>query len=415
MVDTIKGICIEFEENKRILSLLRIYRKGVNLFLAELRESGKTSLQGVNSFRQAIREKTNLSGANSIKCAQDALGVYRGYVRKKNKGKEVSFPVVKNMSMRAHLGYNAKLEGSRLRITVAPRKYVYLDLKLSTYHEQFFKAAETGCISLGEIVVTPTNCVFTIKKTYTPFSPEGIMAIDINERNMVSLAFYGEETVIHVWNLEKIYELNCKYFEMARKLQRRYPHDKGLHRRVLSRWYKNRKNRKDAYLHKILNEVIRYAEEQKLMIIQEDLKWLKKGVNKKVVKKNKVTGVRQRHRKLPKKILGRLNRAVFNQIQYMIDYKARWKNIPHIYVSSQNNSNRCPICGGKNKSAEWHSFKCSCGIETNRHLLACVNMMEKKRKKNEDESPRYRLDRESMDVLKKTLSVTVPVLIQRKQ
>ncbi len=409
MTDAIKGVRIEFGENKALLPLLRDYRKGLNLFLAGLRTTGKTSLQGVNSFRQSVRKATGLSGANSVQCSRDALGIYRGYVRKMNKGKKITFPVVKHMSMRVRLGYNAKLEGSRLRITVAPRKYVYLDLKLGAYHEQFFKAAEEGSISLGEIVVTPTHCVFTIKKEYTPYTPEGIMAIDINERNMVSLAFHGEETVIHAWNLEKVYELNCKYFEMARGLQKRYPHDKGLHRRILSRWYKNKKNRKDAYLHKILNEVIRYAEENKLMIIQEDLKGLKKGVNKKVVKKNRITGRMQPHRKLPRKILGRLNRAVFNQIQGMIDYKARWKNIPHIYVSPQNNSSRCPICGGKNKSAEWHSFKCSCGIETNRHLLACVNMMEKKRKKNEDESPRYRLDRESMDVLKQTLSVTIPV------
>ncbi len=409
MAHVIKGIRIEFEGNERLLSLLRDYRKGVNLFLTSLKGTGKTSLKAVNSFRSSVRNKTGLSGANSVKCAQDALGIYRGYIRKKNKGKEISFPILRNMSMRVRLGYNAKLKGSRLRITVAPRKYIYLNLKFGDYHERFFKDEKKGLISLGEIVVTPSHCVFTIKKTYTPYTPEGILAIDINERNMVSLAFHGNKTVVHAWNLNKIYELNCKYFEMARGLQRRYPHDRGLHRRILSHWYKNRKNRKDAYLHKIINEVISYAEKNKLMIIQEDLKWLKKGVNRKVVKKNNYNGKMQPHRKLPRKILGRLNRAAFNQIQNMIDYKAKWKNVPHVYVSSRNNSRSCPICGGKNKSAEWHNFKCSCGIETNRHLLACVNMMEKKRKKNEDESPSYRLDREAMGVLRKTLSVTIPV------
>jgi len=135
-----------------------------------------------------------------------------------------------------------------------------------------------------------------------------------------------------------------------------------------------------------------------------------KGVNKKVIKKNKYTGKMQPHRKLPRKILGRLNRAVFNQIQFMIDYKAKWKNIPHQYVSARNNSKTCPICGGKNSSAEWHRFTCECGVEANRDVIACMNIVEKKRT-SEDEGLRYGPDREVMKALNAVLSMNFPVYL----
>ena len=148
------------------------------------------------------------------------------------------------------------------------------------------------------------------------------------------------------------------------------------------------------------------------MILQEDLKGLKKGINKKVMKENKYNHLVQPHRKLPRKILGRLNRAAFNQIQNMINYKAEWKNVPYQYVSARNNSKTCPICGGKNKSAEWHRFICSCGVEANRDLVACMNIIEKKRT-NEDEGLRYGPDREVMNVINAVLNTNFPVYLHK--
>ena len=110
----------------------------------------------------------------------------------------------------------------------------------------------------------------------------------------------------------------------------------------------------------------------------------------------------QMHRKLPRKILGGLNRAVFAQTQFMIKYKAQWKNIPYEKVSPQNNSKTCPICGEKNKSAEWHKFECECGVVANRHLVGCMNIA----KKHENESLCYRLDRKAMNTI---LSANFPV------
>ncbi|MDP3727941.1 MAG: zinc ribbon domain-containing protein [bacterium] len=397
---TIKGVKIPIQSSNELDTLLRSYRKGKNLFVEKLLISKKTSLSGVNSFRQEVRKQTGLSGGNSVLCSRDALGIYRSYRKKK---KNTSAPDVKQLSMSVSLGYNGKLEKNRLRITVSPRKYVYVSLEMSEYHQQFLSLVNQGLLCLGEILVTPTHCIFTIKKEYTPYTPKGILTLDINEQSIVGLALLEDRVEIMAWSLERVYDLNCKYFEMARNLQRRYPSDTGLHKRVLSHWYKNRKHRVEATLHESLNAIISYAKEKELIIVHEELKNIKESINKRVIKKNIYNGQMLPHRKLPRKILGRLNRAVFRKVQWMLDYKAEWENIPYTYVSAWNNSQMCPICGGKNKSAEWHTFQCSCGSTANRHLNACLNIA----KKYENERLRLSLDRSAMNYIME-VSTSVP-------
>jgi len=396
-MQTIKGIKFKFNQNPQLNKLLKDYRKAVNLFLFHCKITEKTSRKGVNEIRQKVRELTGLSGGNSVKSGNDALAIYRSYRKKKG-----SFPIAKKLSMKVLLGYNGKLENNRLRVTISRSNYIYLDLKLGKYQQKFLDLVKEGKIKLGEITITPNYCVFSVKKEYTPYQPEGILTLDINEQNILGLAMKGNHIEVTTWTLKPIYELNCKYFEMYRNLQKRYPNDGGLWKRVVSRWYRNRNNKKNWYLNNILNEIIKYAEINKLIIIEESLKGLKKGVNRKKLKKNKYNGEMQMHRKLPRKILGRLNRAVFSQIQFMLKYKSQWLDIPYDRVSSYGNSQTCPICGEKNKSAEWHKFECQCGVTANRHLVGCLNIL----KKHENEGPCYRLDR---DVMKPILRMNIPV------
>ncbi|KPV63122.1 MAG: hypothetical protein AOA65_1434 [Candidatus Bathyarchaeota archaeon BA1] len=58
------------------------------------------------------------------------------------------------------------------------------------------------------------------------------------------------------------------------------------------------------------------------MVILENLKNIKKGINRRKPKKNKYNGKIQLHRIKPKSLLGRLNRACFHKTQFMIGNKA---------------------------------------------------------------------------------------------
>jgi IS605 OrfB family transposase len=77
---------------------------------------------------------------------------------------------------------------------------------------------------------------------------------------------------------------------------------------VIQAWYKNRNNRINWHLHDIQNEIVELAGQKKLLIVLENLKNVKTGVNKRGLRMNKANGKLQLHRKLPRYMLGRLNR-----------------------------------------------------------------------------------------------------------
>ena len=81
MVVEVKGIRFDFEDNSSLEKLLRSYRRGVRLYLEYLRVNKKNSLTAVNSVRKQVMVKTGLSGANSVKAGNDALGIYRAFRR----------------------------------------------------------------------------------------------------------------------------------------------------------------------------------------------------------------------------------------------------------------------------------------------------------------------------------------------
>jgi hypothetical protein len=108
----------------------------------------------------------------------------------------------------------------------------------------------------------------------------------------------------------------------VRKLQSRYPGLRGLLKRVIQAWHKNRNNRIYWYLHNILDEIVELAERKKLLIVLENLKNVKTGVNERGLRVNEVTGELQLHRKLPRGILGRWNRLMFHWIMLTLEAPA---------------------------------------------------------------------------------------------
>jgi putative transposase len=75
-------------------------------------------------------------------------------------------------------------------------------------------------------------------------------------------------------------------------------------------------------------------------------------------------------------LLGRLNRTNFRKIQFMIDYKGRWNNIPIQYVNPKNTSRTCSRCGHLNGSLKKRYLECeNCGLIIDRNLNASINIL----------------------------------------
>jgi putative transposase len=386
-VVALKGIRIDYEPNDEIVELIKQYAKAVQDFLNIAVEKGITSLGRINGYRQKVREKYGLGGATSVLAMKDALAIYKAWRRRKGRK---SKPIVKRKFMKVMNGYNAKLmSDNRLRVTKQRGDYIYLKLKVGKYQQVYLDMVRSGKLSLGIIVVTPKYCVFPVKKEIEPYTPEGVLAVDINEKSIEGLVIKEGEVQFCSWDLRDVFEASVNCFERFRAFQRRYLNRHRLHKKVAQKWFSKRNKRIEWRLHNIINEIIGLAEKEKFKIIMEDLKHIKKGINRRELRVNKHNGKLQRHRKLSRALLGRLNRWMVRKIQSMAEYKANWRAVPISYVNPAGTSSRCPRCGSALVGcSDWHLVRCpNCQIEENRHLVACLNIA-----LTEDESMRFMLD-----------------------
>ena len=322
----------------------------------------------MNKFRKEIYTKTKLTGFASVVAMRSALAIYRGW--KKNGRKET--PRVKSKFISLQPGYNCKFIGNRLRITFEKRKYIWLELKVDKYQRSFLDLIEQGKLKSGQITVGKVFATLSVKKNYLPYKYEGILALDINEKSIDGVIFKNNRIKPIKWNLDNPYDLNQRYFGYKRKLQAKYPNRFALWKKLSQN--KNYRNRVRWYLDNVSKQITDFAEIEQLMIVMENLKNIKKGINKRELKKNKYNK-EQMMRTSSLSLLGRLNRTNFRRIQFMIDYKGKWNNVPIQYVNPKNTSRSCSRCGeiGTPNNSTLTCEKC--GLTINRQLNASINIL----------------------------------------
>ena len=397
-ITAVKGIRIEYEPNDDAVKLLKRYTAMVQEFLDIAYENNITSIGKLNKYRKEVVKKHGLAGMNSVLAMKDALAIYKAWRRRKGRKAK---PVVKHIFMKAMHGYNAKLmDDNKLRITVTRGDYIYLKLKVGKYQREYLEKVRNGKLSLGIIVVTPEYCVFPVKKEVELFKPEGILALDLNEKSTEGLVIRGDKIEFYTWDLKDVFECAVNCFERFRRFQSRYPNRFRLHRKIAAKWFGKRNRRIKWMLHNVTKEIVEFAERKKLLIVMEDLKGIKYGINRRELRVNKHNGKLQWHRKLPRKLLGRLNRWMVRKIQFMLQYKSDWIAVPTAYVNPKGTSSKCPKCGSKlEQSPDWHSMMCpSCNLAGNRHKIACINIA-KRALENEDEALRFGADWGAMQSL----------------
>jgi putative transposase len=368
-MQSIKGIKFQFCIKGNLEFLLKRYSKAINLFIEKIFLEKATSLSRLNKFRKEIYTKTKLTGYNSVLAMRSALAIYRSWRR--NRRKEL--PRVKAKFIQLQPDYNCKLVGKRLRITFEKRKYIWLELKVGRYQQAFLNLIEQGKLKLGQITVGKDFVVLSVKRDYLPYQYEGIIALDVNEKSIDGIIFKNNELKPIRWDLSKVYDLNQRYFGHRRKLQIKYPNRFALWKKLPHS--RNYRNKVRWYLDNISKQITDFAEKEKLMIVMENLKNIKKGINRRKLKLNKYNGKIQMMRTKSLSLLGRLNRTNFRKIQFMIDYKGRWNNIPIQYVNPRGTSKCCSRCGDVG-TLNNSTFACEkCGLIIDRNLNASINIL----------------------------------------
>jgi len=316
---------------------------------------------------------------SAIEVATAILKNYRKALRKKC---GVRKPYAETLV--AKLGNQAyKLVEGQLRIPIRPREYFYVPL-----HKRARQFLSDATLKLGSITLTARTVVVVFSKTAEVMESKRYVAYDTNERSLDGASIENGRLKIKSYDLSGVCKVRHGYFERVRKAQAKYAEDRRVARKIQRKWFKNQNSRVNSMLHKVSSEIVRQAKENGQGIVLENIRHIRKSINRKVLGVNKFNGKVQRISKYSKGLKRRLNSWPFRRLQDFIEYKALWEGVKIVYVSPKNTSRLCPICGCIS-DPNGHLFQChQCRWTVNRHINASLNLL-----KAQDETLRFRVDR----------------------
>jgi IS605 OrfB family transposase len=186
--------------------------------------------------------------------------------------------------------------------------------------------------------------------------PKGSIAVDINMKSII----VGKDDNNYVSIPTRINEIH-RYKSLAENLQRKYP----------KRWKENRniKRRIMTFHLKAKNIAEDFAKKVGKRIIEETNK-----MNANVIILENLKNLIKRVKKLPKEFRDKLYLMQYRKIQYWIDWQAKKYGLLIDYVYSGYSSIKCPKCKNKMKEIYHRWYKCSCGYENNRDIIAIINL-----------------------------------------
>jgi len=239
--------------------------------------------------------------------------------------------------------------------TQNPFKATALTLEASDYH---LSLIDDPTLKKGSVTITERMVSLTFSKEIIVGEPLGSIGIDINERNVTTSDTLGE-TKVHDTSI--VAELKERYRWIRAKIGERTKRDRRISKELYAKYGKREKNRTVQALHRVSKKIVEHAKENKLGIVMEKLKGIRR-----LYWKGNGQGAPYR---------GRMNSWTFHEIQRQIEYKAGWEGIPVTYVSPRYTSRNCSKCGTSQKFEGRMVICPSCGKIEDRDVNASKNIM----------------------------------------
>jgi len=191
------------------------------------------------------------------------------------------------------------------------------------------------------------------------YAPKGVLAVDVNERQIV----IGNSRV--EVRIETPIERALRYRRLAERLQVKYSSSRyrawrrrsGIRRRV-RHFHRKARNIIEDWARKTAHTIISLARQGQLAVAREDL-----------------TGLVESLRKLPKEHRVALIALGYRRLAFWIDWQAEKNGVPILVVDPVGTSSTCPRCGAKLVEVGHRRLRCpNCGLEADRDTIAILNI-----------------------------------------
>jgi len=339
-------------DNREVFPLLETFRHMVNEAIRIGKEHNIRSRYKLIIFCYEDFKKYNLHTHYTLSACEVASARLKQF-RKHRKLAYVRKPHLKLDNQ------TFKVIDGKLRIPVKPREFLYIQLKIRGYHEQFLR---DHMLKIGSVTITCNTVTIAFSKHVTEIEVRGMIVFDTNEKSLVGIDTDGNH--LHA-NLGRIATIQHTYRLKRAMIQKRHRHCRTKCNKLLAKLKNRQTKRVENILHKVSKEVVMYAQAKQFAIALEKLTYIRNSM-----RKGNWRG---------KQMRGRLNAWNFRKLQKFIEYKARWEGVPVVYVDARNTSKQCSRCGCLNRLyPNEHLLKCSaCSLEIDRHVNASINILKR--------------------------------------
>jgi putative transposase len=109
-----------------------------------------------------------------------------------------------------------KFYGDIIRISVKPRRFIFINLKYGEYQRKFIDAWMEGELRTGEITINENKIIVPFKKEVDLENMKDWVAIDINESNVT-----GVGSNPHILRIDhSLRTIHTTYFNIRRNIQK---------------------------------------------------------------------------------------------------------------------------------------------------------------------------------------------------
>jgi putative transposase len=243
-----------------------------------------------------------------------------------------------------------------LQIPVRPRHFIHLTLQASNHHISY---VEDPTVKRGSMTITDRTVSLAVSKEIEATESLGSVGIDVNEKNVTASDSLGKTSV---YDTSQIVELRERYNAIRARIGERAGKDRRVSRKLYDKYGRRERNRTVQIIHRASKEIVLRAKENRLCIVMERLKGIRK-----LYRKRNGQGILFR---------GRMNSWTFREFQRQVEYKAQWEGLPITYANPRNTSRNCSKCGSRTEPLEDRQVICrSCGQTWDRDVNASRNIM----------------------------------------
>ena len=339
-----------------LLALINNYVKALRFTLFWLKENvPNPNEKGVLSkvheeLYEELKEEYNLPSKVAEDCYREALSIYKGWYNNPRRGR---FPRVYRPTvwLTPRASYNVDFERMNVRIVgVGELPILGYPRNLKEYLSWKMKEAR--------LVVKDGRAFLKVvfEKEDESVNAKESVAVDINMSEIV--VGKDDEHYVRIPNrLHEVHHWKSLAENLQKKYRRRWRENKRILQRIRSFYLKARRIMED-FARKAGKWVVDVAKRMGANVIKlENLRNLIKNVGK-----------------LSKEFHDKLHLMQYRRIQYWIEWQAKKHGVLIQYVSPKYSSVSCPKCGKKMVEVSHRWFKCSCGYENDRDVIAVVNL-----------------------------------------